>query len=128
MTDPAPEEILKTVLARDRRYAPEAYAVVRDGLEYTVRKLDRPRHVSGQELLEGLREFALGQFGPMAKSVLNRWGIRSTEDVGEIVFNLVDAGLLGKTETDSRADFAGGYDFDEAFSRPFRPAAPGDQR
>jgi uncharacterized repeat protein (TIGR04138 family) len=122
MKHPSAEELLQNILGRDPRYAAEAYFFVRAGLDYTVRRLDKPRHVSGRELLEGLREFALAEFGPMTKTVLNGWGIRCTEDVGEIVFNMVETGLLGKTEKDSRADFASGYDFDEAFRKPFRPA------
>jgi len=121
MKHPNTEELLQTLLTRDLRYTVEAYAFVRAGLDFTVRRLDTPRHVSGQELLDGLREFALAEFGPMTKTVLNGWGIRCTEDVGEIVFNMVESGLLGKTEKDSRADFSNGYDFDEAFRKPFRP-------
>jgi len=111
------------ILAKDPRYTVEAYAFVRIGLDFTVRRLEAPRHVSGQELLEGLREFALSEFGPMTKTVLGSWGIHRTEDVGEVVFNLVESGLLGKTEKDSRADFANGYDFDEAFRKPYQPKA-----
>jgi uncharacterized repeat protein (TIGR04138 family) len=121
MKPPSPEDILQNILIRDLRYPAEAYAFVRAGLDYTVRRLDKPRHVSGQELLDGIREFALAEFGPMTRTVLNGWGIRRTEDIGEIVFNMVETGLLGKTENDSRADFANGYDFDEAFRRPFLP-------
>ena len=79
--------------------------------------------MSGQQLLEGIREFALRQYGPMAITVLDEWGVRRCEDFGEIVFNLVDHGhgLFGKTETDSREDFKGGYDFEEAFKKPFLP-------
>ncbi len=123
MKQPNAEEILQSILIRDPRYTEEAYALVRAGLDYTVRRLGKPRHVSGQELLAGIREFALAEFGPMAKTVLAGWGIKRTEDVGEIVFNMVETGLLGKTEKDSRADFANGYDFDEAFRKPFRPKA-----
>ena len=122
MKTPSPEELLNGILARDPRYTVEAYAFVRAGLDFTVRRLKKPRHVSGQELLEGIREFAIEEFGPMAKTVLNGWGIAHTEDVGEIVFNMVETGLLGKTEKDNRADFANGYDFDEAFRKPFKPA------
>lgn len=123
MKHPNAEELLEGILARDPRYATDAYAFVRAGLDFTVRRLEKPRHVSGQELLDGIREFALSEFGPMTKTVLNGWGINRTEDIGEIVFNMVETGLLGKTEKDSRADFANGYDFDEAFRNPFRPAA-----
>lgn len=119
---PDADELMRRILAADPRYPAEAYGFVRAGLDFTVRRLERPRHVSGEELLDGLREFALGEFGPMTKTVLNGWGITRTEDFGEIVFNLVDAGLLGQTDEDDRADFANGYDFDEAFLQPFRPA------
>lgn len=122
MKHPDTTDLLQTILTRDPRYTAEAYAIVRAGLDYTVRRLEKPRHVSGRELLDGIREFALAEFGPMAKTVLNGWGIQRTEDVGEIVFNMVETGLLGKTDKDSRADFANGYDFDEAFRKPFRPA------
>ncbi|MFA7368825.1 MAG: Minf_1886 family protein [Kiritimatiellales bacterium] len=120
MKQPNAEYLLEDILARDPRYTAEAYAFVRAGLDHTVRRLEKPRHVSGQELLDGIREFALAEFGPMTKTVLNGWGIKRTEDVGEIVFNMVETGLLGKTEKDSRADFANGY-FDEAFRKPFQP-------
>jgi uncharacterized repeat protein (TIGR04138 family) len=78
--------------------------------------------VSGQELLNGIRDFALVQYGPMAITVLKEWGINSCQDFGEIVFNMIDIGWLAKTEQDSRADFQGGYDFYDAFRRPFLPA------
>jgi uncharacterized repeat protein (TIGR04138 family) len=81
------------------------------------------RHVSGQELLGGIRDYALAQFGPMTQMVFEEWGIKRCEDFGEIVFNMVEIGLLGKTEKDSREDFANGYDFDDAFRKPFRPAS-----
>lgn len=125
MKTPNAEKLLDGILARDTRYTVEAYAFVRAGLDYTVRRLEKPRHVSGQELLDGIREFALAEFGPMTKTVLNGWGIKRTEDVGEIIFNMVETGLLGKTEKDNRADFANGYDFDEAFRKPFRPHSAG---
>lgn len=124
MNLPNAEELLKKILEADPRYAIEAYGFLRAGLDFTVRRLERPRHVSGQELLDGLREFALSEFGPMTKTVLNGWGIHCTEDFGEMVFNLVDAGLLGQTDEDDRADFTGSYDFDEAFCQPFRPEVP----
>lgn len=99
----------------------EAYLFVRDGLDHTVRKLEMPRHVSGQELLHGMREYALQEFGPVAKRVLSEWGIKECIDFGHIVFNLVGEGLLGKTDQDSIRDFVDGYDFHEAFIQPFRP-------
>jgi uncharacterized repeat protein (TIGR04138 family) len=81
------------------------------------------RHVSGQELLGGIRQFALEQFGPMAQTVFEDWGVRNCQDFGEIVFNMVEIGLLAKRDTDSREDFLAGYDFQEAFRKPFLPAS-----
>lgn len=124
------DETLEAVLRRDPRYPREAYLFLREALEQTTKSVTRnsregtrkeTRHVSGQELLEGIRIFALEQFGPMTLTVLHEWGIRRGEDFGEIVFNMVESNLLGKTDKDSREDFKGGYDFEEAFRRPFLP-------
>jgi uncharacterized repeat protein (TIGR04138 family) len=120
------EKALDEVCAKDSRYARDAYLFLREALDHT-RKIvakdgrGRRRHVSGQELLDGIREFALAQFGPMSITVLHEWGVRTGADFGEIVFNLIDAGWLAKTKEDSRADFEGGYNFDEAFRQPFLP-------
>ena len=120
-------QVIHEICRRDRRYHPGGYVFVLEALDYTGKKLDKhklagaERHVSGGELLEGIRAYALEQFGPMALTVLETWGIRKTEDFGEIVFNLVEAGKLRKTEKDTRKDFAHGYDFREAFARPFLP-------
>lgn len=111
---------LDALLLRDRRYHREAYVFVLAALHDTVRRLARPRHISGRELLDGLRRYALDQYGPMARAVLNAWGVRATEDIGEIVFNLIDARLLGRSATDSRDDFKTVYAFDEAFDRGVR--------
>jgi uncharacterized repeat protein (TIGR04138 family) len=80
-----------------------------------------PVHVTGQELLAGIRAYALEEFGPMAVTVLGEWGVTRCEDFGEVVFNMIDAGMLSKTDTDSREDFQNGYTFEEAFRRPFLP-------
>lgn len=100
---------------KDSRYQPDAYEFVMQALWFTQEKLKRSDHVSGRELLGGIREFGLEQYGPMTLTVFQHWGIRTTEDFGEIVFNLVENGLLKKTEEDSRADFKNVYDFKEAF-------------
>ena len=121
MNNPNIFELLENVMKRDPRYTAQAYLFVREGLDHTVGKLDKPRHVSGQELLEGMREYALQEYGPLAKRVLSEWGINECIDFGNIVFNLVNEGLLGKTDEDSIEDFMGGYDFHEAFIVPFRP-------
>jgi len=117
---------LKNICRQDPRYDMEAYVFLREALEYTAKMLDKPRkgpahHVSGRELSEGFRDLALQSFGPLALHVLHDWGLYRTEDIGELVFNLVEAGELGKTDEDKREDFASGYDFDEAFERPFLP-------
>jgi uncharacterized repeat protein (TIGR04138 family) len=119
-------EALDAIVTDDPRYDREAYMFVRDALDYTIKqrrksKEEPPRHVRGPELLEGFREFVLKQFGPMGLTVLDYWGVRKGEDVGHIVFNLISAGVFGKTEQDSVEDFKGGYDFHEAFVAPFRP-------
>lgn len=124
MKTPNPETLLKQILLRDSRYTAEAYFFVREALDHTVRRLDKPRHISGQELLGGIRDYTLEQFGPMSKRVLFECGIHECIDFGHIVFNLVNEGLLGKTDEDSIEDFAGGYDFSEAFEAPYRPKQP----
>jgi len=120
------DSTLELILAKDSRYQRDAYLFVKDALDHTqkiVAKESREvRHVTGQELLEGIRGFALNQFGPMAGMVFAEWGVQRCEDFGEIVFNLVEIGLLGKTEEDSRADFRNSYSFHDAFCKPFLPA------
>jgi uncharacterized repeat protein (TIGR04138 family) len=120
------ESTLALIVAKDPRYHREAYLFVKDALDHTQKLVLKEnkgelRHVSGQELLRGIREYALTQFGPMSQMVFEEWGIKRCEDFGEIVFNMVEIGLLGKTDQDSREDFANGYDFDEAFRKPFLP-------
>ncbi len=110
---------VKVILQRDRRYSRDAYEFVREALEYTRVWMDRRGHVSGRELLEGIRKYALEQFGPMAKTVLNVWGVNSCEDFGVIVFNLVSQKVFSKTPDDSMDDFREGYDFEEAFDKPY---------
>jgi uncharacterized repeat protein (TIGR04138 family) len=119
------EEGLDLILAQDPRYRRDAYLFVRDALDFTQKTAAREHrdglHVTGQELLTGIRDYTLTMFGPMAITVLEEWGITKCEDFGEIVFNVVEAGLFSKTDTDSRADFQNGYDFDDAFRKPFLP-------
>ncbi len=104
------------VIARkDGRYSPDAYLFVFEGLEFTIRRLGRQGHVTGRELSEGIRDHAIEQFGGLARMVLDRWGVRKTEDFGEIVFRLVVEGMMGKTDTDSIDDFRDVYDFAAAF-------------
>ncbi len=122
------EEALDLIRTRDPRYAREGYLFVREALDHTQKQLARNKrtverqHVTGQELLQGIREYGLSQFGPMTMFVLGEWGIHACADFGEIVFNLVDIGVLAKTDRDSRTDFLGGYEFEDAFRKPFLPS------
>jgi uncharacterized repeat protein (TIGR04138 family) len=120
------DEKVEMILAKDPRYAREAYGFVREALDYTQKIIGKEnrgqvRHITGQELLDGIRQFALNQFGPMVVTVLEEWGVRNARDFGEIVFNMVEIELLAKTENDNRDDFNNGYDFTDAFHKPFWP-------
>ncbi len=123
-------DVIDMICTRDPRYLPDAYFFIREALDFTVTMHKKPaqgamRHVSAAELLDGIRTYALQEYGPMALTVLRSWGVTCTEDIGEVVFNLVESGKLGKTENDRKEDFAGGYDFETAFQAPFRPRAKG---
>ena len=120
------EDAVEKILATDSRYTHEAYLFVREALDFTQKLIGKEnrghvRHVTGQELLDGLRQYALAQFGPMTMTVLEEWGVRDCKDFGEIVFSMVEIGLLAKTETDSRDEFQTGYHFTDAFQKPFWP-------
>ncbi len=120
------DEALDLLLAKDSRYARDAYHFLRESLDFTQKLISKEnkgkvRHVTGQELLEGIRQHALQQFGPMTVTVFEEWGIRTGQDFGEMVFNMVENSLLAKTEKDSREDFQVSYDFTEAFLKPFWP-------
>src|SRR5437762_13313737 len=123
------EETIDAILGKDSRYNRDAYLFIREALDHTQILLGRSgkseiNHVSCRELLEGIRAYALQQYGPMTLTVLNEWGVRHCEDFGEIVFTMVEASILAKTDKDTREDFKNGYDFFEAFRRPFVPARP----
>ena len=109
-----PKKIDK-VLDKDSRYLKEAYIFMFAALEYTLEKIGERRHVTGQELLGGVSDYGWQQYGPMTKLVFEHWGVRTTEDFGNIIFNLIDGGLMGKTEEDSIEDFREVYDFEEEF-------------
>jgi len=127
MEIPPFREAIERICTQDKRYQPEAYLFLHDGLMLTLRKVQEaekaPRQISGAELSNGLKEAALQEFGPLAKTVLNRWRVRTTRDFGEIVFVLLEAGLLGKTDEDRIEDFDNLYDFDDAFRAPFQPSS-----
>jgi len=112
---------IEDLAERDGRFKKDAYLFIYDALQYTVEKLgktDLPteeRHISGRDLLYGISEFALDQLGPLTRSVFAHWGIYKTRDFGEIVFNLVNAKLMSKTERDNIEDFIDVYDFADEF-------------
>ena len=122
------EATLDRILEKDPRYHRDAYLFVREALELAKNQVYKgaaaekgEKHVDGKQLLDGIRQFALQQFGPMTATVLEEWGVKNCADFGEIVFNMVDIGLLAKTDQDSRDDFQNGYDFTEVFRKPFWP-------
>jgi uncharacterized repeat protein (TIGR04138 family) len=117
------EERLKAVAARDGRYAVAAYRFVYEALDFTVKRIGRKRHVTGRELLEGIKDLAIEQFGGLALMVFGVWGVRVTGDFGNIVFNLVDANLMSRSDSDTRQDFEDVFDFKDVFRFNARPGA-----
>jgi uncharacterized repeat protein (TIGR04138 family) len=132
MSSPVPP--ILQLLRKDRRYTLEAYQFVREALDFAHRELGmgqkQPQepgqepppeaHVSGQELCEAIRLYAWDQYGYLAKLVLNSWGICSTSDFGEIVYNLIEINEMKKSASDRREHFDNVYDFEEGFVRQFR--------
>ena len=117
---------VKTILEGDRRYAADGYHFLRDALDHTIKALRKDeliehRHVSGPELLEGVVAHAIEKFGPMSVPVLEAWGIREGEDVGVMVFQLIEAGAFGKSEEDSPSDFRGVMKLQDRLLAPYRP-------
>ena len=118
---------LYSLTKKDPHYPLPAYQFVFEALDHTVHRLkknlasplERDRHVTGQELLDGINDYALEQFGYMARTVFEQWGTVRGKDFGEIVFNLVENGLMGKTESDSKNDFEVGYDFQKTLEEQF---------
>jgi uncharacterized repeat protein (TIGR04138 family) len=123
-----------SLLERDTRYKVEAYRFVREALDFAHHELGMGQagrlmpdeepppeaHVTGQQLCEAIRQFAVRQYGYLAKMVLNSWGIYTTGDFGEIVFNLIEINEMKKSDSDRREDFDDVYDFDEVFVQQFR--------
>jgi len=121
------EQSVAKAVAQDPRYAPEAYAFLKDALEFTMRGRKKvrgrdPDHVTGPELCSGVRDYAVQQYGPMVPTLFEAWGIRSTRDIGEMVFNLIKAGAFSKSDSDRVEDFDHLFDFADAFVKPFLPA------
>lgn len=125
------QDKIAELVRRDPRYAYEAYLFLYEALEHTQKLLGRPprsnpegegtpQHVTGPQLLDGIRDLALREFGLMARTVFHMWGIDRTGDFGELVFNLVESNLMLKTEEDTRADFCDVYDLDQALLHDYR--------
>jgi uncharacterized repeat protein (TIGR04138 family) len=140
-----PSHPIAKLLQEDRRYRFEAYVFIFEALRYAHDVLEMgaegpseplpeqaeeadergpERHVTGQELCEAIRRYALDQYGYMAKTVLNSWGLHTTGDFGEIVFNLIRAGQMRKTPSDTRVDFDNVYDFETALKESFKISLP----
>ncbi len=113
------EEILDQLQERNPRFHTKAYFFVLAALHSVIQKLDEPRHITGRELAEGVRELALERFGPTARLVLEHWGIHATADVGGVVFALVELRVLVKQNEDRLEDFADVFDFEETFERKY---------
>jgi uncharacterized repeat protein (TIGR04138 family) len=119
-------EAVDHLTAQDPRYHRDAYYFIREALDHAVklrkRQLGETGHVTGQQICEGARQVALKHFGPMVPTVLGYWGISKTEDFGEIVWNLIELGVFGKTEADSRKDFQAVFSFQDEFVEPYDPS------
>ena len=112
---------LKNILKHDPRYAAEAYLFVLEALHHTRDKIKAKGHVTGQQLLEGIKGLALSRYGAMAKIVFEHWGIKKTIDFGNIVLNMVNEKILSKTPEDRLEDFQDVYDFEEVFVKGYQP-------
>lgn len=121
-------EILAQLREREPRYDESAYLFLLAALRRCVDEMDRPRHVSGSELAGAVRELALERFGPLARTVLEHWGVHSTSDLGEMVFLLVECGVLTKQPSDTREDFEDVYTFEEAFGGDYPWGVLGEGR
>ena len=111
---------LRDAMGKNPRYRPDAYVFICEGLNYTCSRLGERRDVSGRELVEGLCDLAVERFGYLAPLVLKHWGVTCTEDIGEIVFTLVEHGLLGKNARDSKADFQNIFDLEKTLRERYR--------
>jgi uncharacterized repeat protein (TIGR04138 family) len=137
-----PDHPIAQLMRRDKRYRLDAYVFVFEALRFAQQELgggsspaggptspgdaggEEIRHVTGQQLCEAMRRYALQQYGPLAKNVLNHWGLHSTGDIGEIVFSLIEVGQMKKTDSDRREDFDNVFDFEDGLREAFVPNAP----
>lgn len=122
------EQSVVSIMKRDRRFDPQAYFFLKDALDFTLKRIadgnnGNSRHVSGPELLAGCRDYALEAYGPMASTLMSEWGIRKCQDVGDMVFHLIEEQVFGKQESDRKEDFSDVFDFEDALVSPFVPQA-----
>lgn len=121
------DNAVREIRARDPKYPHAAYALVREGLAYTARRLGKDRargddrHMSGEQLSHGIRDYARERYGCCAAYLLPRLGVRTSDDIGAIVFRLIGAGVFGKSEDDSPEDFHNRFDFHAEFIAPYEP-------
>jgi uncharacterized repeat protein (TIGR04138 family) len=118
--------VMDRIRLRESRFDERAYLFVLAALEFVQQRLPERRHLTGRELAEGCRDLALARYGVLARTVLEHWGIRSSADFGEVVFTLVDTGLLMSQPQDDKRDFVNVFDFHEAFDRGYRWTPPVD--
>lgn len=111
--------VMDRIRLREPRYDERAYLFVLAALEYCQQRIPTRRHLTGRELAEGCRDLALERYGVLARMVLAHWGVTSAADIGEVVFTLVETGLLMSQPTDSKEDFIDAFDFDAAFDRDY---------
>jgi uncharacterized repeat protein (TIGR04138 family) len=111
--------VMDRIRLREPRYDERAYLFVLAALEFCQQQLTERRHLTGRELAVGCRDLALQRYGVLARTVLDHWGVRDSADIGEIVFALVDVGLLASQPNDSKEDFIGVFDFHKAFDRDY---------
>ncbi|MGE0267589.1 MAG: Minf_1886 family protein [Candidatus Omnitrophota bacterium] len=112
--------IIEQICECDSRYKIDAYEFVMEALTYTQKRFKCAKHVSGEDMLKGMKDLLMEKYGPMTLTVLKHWGIQSTEDFGHVVFNLVEKKVLSKTEDDRIEHFRDAYDFQEVFDRGYR--------
>jgi uncharacterized repeat protein (TIGR04138 family) len=120
------EQSVVSILKRDKRFDPHAYFFLKDALDFTLKRISesnngQARHVSGPELLAGFRDCALEHFGPMASTLMREWSVRKCQDVGDMVFHLIEEQVFGKQDSDKKEDFSEVFDFEASLITPFLP-------
>jgi uncharacterized repeat protein (TIGR04138 family) len=126
-------EMVEEIVGRDPQYDKEAYIFLKEALELTIKQKKRGKsesgcHVDAAELLDGFKQLALKEFGPMSMTVLDYWGVKESRDLGKMVFALIGAGVFGKTDSDTLEDFDQALDFKAVFVAPFEAGQPKEEK